>query len=64
MITVAVVAGVLAFVVTSVSFDMDREPNGPTSGVLWLDLNRLMVWAVVVIPSLLLLRSWKFQAKR
>jgi hypothetical protein len=64
MMTVAVVAGALAIVMTSVSFDMDRAPNGPTSSVLTLDLNRLMAWAVVVIPILLLLKFWKSQAKR
>jgi hypothetical protein len=64
MMTVAVVVGALAIVMTSVNFDMDRAPNGPTSAVLMLDLNRLMTWAVVVIPILLLLIFWKFQAKR
>jgi hypothetical protein len=64
MMTVAVVAGALVIVVTSVSFDMDRVPNGPTSSVLTLDLDRLMAWAVVLIPILLLLRFWKSQAKR
>jgi hypothetical protein len=64
MMTVAVVAEALAIVMASVSLDMDRAPNGPTSSVLMLDLNRLMVWAVVVIPILLLLKFWKSQAKR
>ena len=64
MMTVAVVAGALAIVMTSVSLDMDRAPNGPTSSVLMLDLNRLMVWAVVVNLILLLLKFWKSQAKR
>jgi hypothetical protein len=63
MMTVAVVAAALAIVVTSVSFDMHRAPNGPTSSVLTFDLDRLMAWAVFVIPILLLLRFWKSQAK-
>jgi hypothetical protein len=64
MMTIALVAGALAIVMTSVSFDMDRARNGPTSAVLMLDLNRITAWAVVVIPVLLLLRFWKSQAKR
>ncbi len=64
MMTVAVVAGASAIVATSVSFDINRAPDGPTSTVLTVDLNCLMAWAVVVIPLLLLLRFWKSQAKR
>jgi hypothetical protein len=64
MMTAAVVAGALAIVMTSVSFTMDRAPNEPTSSAFTLDLNRLMYWAVVVIPIILLLRFWKSPAKR
>jgi len=64
MMTVAVVTGALAIVMTLVSFRMDRAFDGnSTSFSFALDLDYLMAWAVVVIPILLLLRFWKFPAK-
>lgn len=62
MTTVAVVAGALAIVMTSVSFDMDRDVSGATSFGFLVNLNHLMAWAVVVIPILLLLKLWKSPA--
>ncbi len=59
VITVAVVTGALSIVMTSVSFHIDRTPDG--SSTSWtLDLSYLIAWAVVVISILVLLKFWKF----
>ena len=62
VITVAVVTGALAIVMTSVRFHIDRAPDGSSTS-LDLDLSYLIAWAVVVIPILVLLRFWKFPTR-
>lgn len=57
LIAGSVVTGALAIVMTSVSFQIDRALDR-SSGSFSLELDYLIVCAVVVMPVLLLLRIW------